>query len=420
MTYPERHRNHEIETLSDRYLKNNIPISWVVNSFTIDYGTDYNCEVSIDGKVSGINFTVQLKGKETDNGKDFITIKKIKRTTINRWIRRLEPTMIVVYLVDENEAYWCWFEMDLVDLTKKNKTFQIKIPRENSYSKIDWNSVSSYLEEIFKRKNLLYKVPESSSNNDAWELYLNKEFDKALPIFKDFSKTHDNAIIWNALAVCNYELFHYREALIAINKAIELKSDNILILNKASILTEFGSLNKDQKMLLNAIELYNKLIESGEVSDTVFFNYSNALKGVGDFEGAERFLVETLKINPNYAQAWKNLGTIYWEFRLHDKEIQCYDKALRIEPNLQEALFSKGVTIFKVYGKTQEGLELMIKSTKISDRYMIDFPYAYFWIAEAFLELDRLDLALEWNVKGLDNNPSDEYLLIQNERIKQR
>lgn len=68
MTFPDRHRNHEIETLSDRYLNSIIPISWVVNKFTVDYGTDYNCEISLDGKVSGINFTIQLKGKEADKG----------------------------------------------------------------------------------------------------------------------------------------------------------------------------------------------------------------------------------------------------------------------------------------------------------------------------------------------------------------
>ncbi len=419
MTYPDRHRNHEIETLSERYLKNNIPISWVVNPFTIDYGTDYNCEISLDGKVSGINFTIQLKGKETDNDERFVTINKIKRTTINRWLRRLEPTMIVVYLVDENEAYWCWFEKDTVDLTKKNKTFQIKVSKDNVYSKINWDDITSYLIKVFQNKHLLYELPDKSENNDVWQLYFNKDFEKALPLFKELLKTNDDTIVWNAIAVCNYELFHYREALVAINRAIELKSDNTLFLNKASVLTEYGTMNNDKNMLFSAIEIFEKLINEGEISDTIYFNYSNALKGVGELEKAEIFLVETLKINPNYAQAWKNLGSLYWEFRLHEEEIQCYDNALNIDPELQEALFSKGVTIYKIFGKIQEGLDLMIKSTKISDRFKIDFPNAFFWIAEAYMDLKNVELALKWNKDGLDIFPSDKYLQAQKHRFGQ-
>ena len=141
MSLPNMHRNHEIEELSERYFRQNLPISWVVNKFVKDYGTDYNCEISKDRKVTGKNFTVQLKGKEKDAGKKYITIKNIKRNTINRWFNRLEPTMIIVYLVVEEEAFWCWLEYDTVDLSKPNRTFQIKVPRKNRLSKINWSEI---------------------------------------------------------------------------------------------------------------------------------------------------------------------------------------------------------------------------------------------------------------------------------------
>lgn len=418
MTYPDRHRNHEIETLSDRFLNNIIPISWVVNRFTVDYGTDYNCEISLDGKVSGINFTIQLKGKETDKDSDFIVIKKIKRTTINRWIRRLEPTMIVAYVVDENEAYWTWFDNNIVDLTKNNKTFQIKIHRDNQYSKINWDSITSYLVKIFTRKNLLYDIPEKGKHENVWSLYFDKKFDEALPIFKDLAKSNKDALILNALAICHYELYQYREALIAINESIALKDSKSLYLNKASILTELGTLNKDKQILLQAIDIYKNLMESDEITEQLIFNYSNALRAIGDFESAGLLLDEVIQMNPNNAQAWKNLGSIFWEYGMHDKEMECYNKALSIQPDLQEALFSKGVTLFKAFGETENGLELMIRSTKISDRFKFDFPHVYFWIAEAYLNLKSIEDAKKWNLLGLDIVPSDKHLLMQKERIE--
>lgn len=417
MTYPDRHRNHEIETLSDRFLNNKIPISWVVNKFQVDYGTDYNCEISLDGKVSGINFTIQLKGKETENNNDFILIKKIKRTTINRWIRRLEPTMIIAYIVDENEAYWTWFDKNMVDLTKKNRTFQIKIPRLKPYSKIDWELITAYLIKIFKRKNLLYDIPEKDENEKVWSLFFEKKFDKALPIFKDLAKSENDALILNAIAVCHYELYQYREALIAINGAIKLKESKSLYLNKASILTELGTLNKDKQILFQAIDIYKKLMESEELSEELFYNYSNALRAIGEYESAGQLLDEVIQINPNNAQAWKNLGSIFWEYGMHDRELECYDNALNIQPDLQEALFSKGLTLYKAFGETEKGLDLMIQSTKISDRFKFDFPHVYLWIAEAYLTLKSIEEAKKWNLLGLDIVPSDIHLLNQKERI---
>lgn len=418
MTYPDRHRNHEIETLSDRFLNNFIPISWVINKFTVDYGTDYNCEISLDGKVVGVNFTIQLKGKETEKDRGFILIKNIKRTTINRWLRRLEPTMIVAYVVDEKEAYWSWFDENIVDLTKKNKSFQIKISRDKPYSKIDWESVKSYLIEIFKRKNLLYNIPHKSDDGNVWRLYFDKKFDRALPVFKDLANSKNDALLFNGLAVCHYELYQYREALIAINQAISLKENNSLYLNKASILTGLGTLNKDKQILLQAIDIYKNLMVNEEKSEELLYNYSIALKSIGEFESAGLLLDEVIQINPNNAQAWKNLGSIFWEYGMHKKELDCYNKALSIQPDLQEALFSKGLTLFKAFGETEKGVDLMMRSTKISDRFKFDFPQVYFWIAEAFLILKSIDEAKKWNLKGLDIVPSDKYLLTQKDRIE--
>jgi tetratricopeptide (TPR) repeat protein len=419
MDLPYRHRNHEIEELSERFFKNCIPVSWVVNPFRIDYGTDYNCEISINGKVSGINFTVQLKGKETCSKNEFVSISKIKRTTINRWLNRLEPTMIVAFLVDENEAYWMWFENNSVDLTKGYDTFQIKIPRNNKFSKIEWSEISTYVEDIFGRKNFLYEIPCHDDNRNAWDLYFKHDYDKALPLFKDMSINDKNGTVWNALAFCYYQLYHYQDALISVNKALEYNQNKTFLLNKASILTEQGLLQKDKSKLNIAAQIFQTLLKQDNNSYILHYNYSNALKGLDDYQGAKFELIMCLKQNPNYAQAWKNLGSLYSEFGFYDKEIACYNKALTINPNLQEAIFSKGVVLYKVYNQVDQGLLLMLRSTEISNRFEIDFPYCFFWIAEAYIYKQSIELAEKWNEKGINNNPSDLYLLKQKERIEE-
>ena len=85
------------------------------------------------------------------------------------------------------------------------------------------------------------------------------------------------------------------------------------------------------------------------------------IKSIGQHEEAIKHYQECLKINPNHATAWKNLGQVYWDIHEHEKEIECYNKALAINPKLPQALFSKGVTLSRIYNQHEEGLKLMLK-----------------------------------------------------------
>ncbi len=419
MSFPKRHRNHEIEELSERYMRNCIPASWVTNKLQLDYGTDYNCEITIDNGVSGLNFSIQLKGKESEKHNRHVSIAGIKRTTINRWIKKLEPTMIVAYVVEDNEAYWTWVTVNTFDLTKNNKTFQIKIPKENKLSIIDWNNVENYLKQIFSKKHLLYKYPiPAVGESEVWSLFFAGKFEFALWHLKELSKTKNEAIIWNAIAVCYYEMHQYQNALVTINKAIELSKNKVLILNKASFLTEQGINDKDRNKLMLAVDIYHDLIDSNYDSFNLYYNYANALSALNEHYEAIYQYKEALSINPNYAQAWKNLGTGYFYLSMHTEELECYEKALLLEPNLPEALFSKGLTLYRVYGEVDKGLELMIKGTNLTDRFDHEFPMAFFWIAEGFITKGDFELASAWNKKGLLNNPTDNYLIKQKLKLK--
>lgn len=421
MNYPIRHTSHILETQSKIFLRNHVPIDWVLNEFHIDYGTDFNCEIAKKGFVTGTNFTIQLKAKEKDGNPEYITIS-IKRSTINRWINRLEPTMLVVFIQSESEAYWIWFEEDTVNLTKKNKEFQIKISRLNKVSAIDWESINRKLEEVFSRKHWLYEIPRATldlNEETTWANFFDGHFEKALIGLKIMIETKGSPILWNAISVCHYQVYHYQDALIAINKALQdLPTDNILLLNKAAILTEMGISAKDTNKLKAAVEIYERLIEKQYVSADLYYNYANALNTMNLKERAFNLFLECLRLSPNKAEAWKNLGSLYHDFGLFEQELECYEFALQINPSLQEALLSKGITLLKVYENVEEGLELMLKSVSISPKLELQFPYAYFWIAEAFLKQNKIEEAQDYNQRCLNLMPKDEYALLQAQRIQ--
>ncbi|SDG35853.1 tetratricopeptide repeat protein [Epilithonimonas hungarica] len=95
----------------------------------------------------------------------------------------------------------------------------------------------------------------------------------------------------------------------------------------------------------------------------------------------------------------------------HEEEIVCYDKALKINPNLPQALFSKGVTLSHIYKKHTEGLSLMLKSNEYEEEMMNGFPIGYFWIAYTYEKLDKIDESLRYIDKGLSIDPENLFML---------
>jgi tetratricopeptide (TPR) repeat protein len=418
---PTRHRNHEIETLSERYFKNCIPVSWVVNSFNIDYGTDYNCEIVEDRGVTGLNFTVQLKGKETEVNKDNILIS-LKRSTLNRWFNRLEPTMLIAYIVNEKEAFWIWMENNSVDLTSPNQSFTIKIPRQNKLSTIIWTDISSSVKLIFSRRHFLYTVPKvNNQNQEAWELYFENKFEKALPLFYDLIKEAGNDVsILEAIALSEYRVSNYQKALVYINKALEIDENANILLNKASILTEQGAFENNRAKINEALKIYYGLLERNFVSSSLYYNLGSALTKLEEHESSITNFKQAILLEPNNPEIWNNLGNSYMNIGEHYLEMDCYDKALSLNPDLPETLFSKGSSLFRYFGLKEEGLKLMLRATELTSRYELDNPYVFFWISECYLSKEDYRNSEIWNNKGLLFFPSDNFLSSQKERIKSK
>jgi len=413
-TLPNRHRNHEIETLSERFFKNCFPASWIINSFQIDYGIDYNCEITTNQKVTGNNFSIQLKGKETEHNLENIKIN-LKRSTINRWLVKLEPTMVIVYIVDENKAFWTWFENDTIDLTSKNENFAISISRKNDLSKINWQMISQYVESIFSRRNLLYDTPKvDDQNRVAWQAFFDTKYEKALSLFYEILNNNPkDASLLQAIALSEYKVFNYPKALVNINKALEIENNESFNLNKASILTEQGFFNKDDSKIYEALKIYEELLLNGHSSYSLFYNYGSALTKLNEFEKSIFYFKKAIKIDPNQSEVWNNLGNSYMNIGQHDCEMNCYENALLINPNLAETLFSKGSSLFRYFRNVEQGLPLMLQAVEKSNRHEIDNPYVFFWIAEAYLFIKDFENSLKWNRKGLIFFSTDQYLIRQ-------
>ena len=89
---PNRHRNHELETLSQRAFESAMPANLVVRPVSDDYGVDREAEVFDGDNTTGLTFKVQLKGTDKSG-----TTRRITRDHIEYWLSLDVPVLLVSY-----------------------------------------------------------------------------------------------------------------------------------------------------------------------------------------------------------------------------------------------------------------------------------------------------------------------------------
>lgn len=413
MNKPQRHNNHILETESSKFFNFHVPNEWYIDKPEHDYGIDYVVNITTNNQATGLSFSVQLKSKIKEKNNSFTTIT-LKHSTLGLFNIKLEPVLLVAYVREEKEAYWCWYNELEFNLTSSQKTYTISIPKANKLSQIDWGAISKYVQNIFSFKMLVEGIKSleydeiSNSQILAWKYYFSHDYEKSIFYFKNLlkEKPNDTAVL-EGLAQSQYNTFHYKEAINNINKAIELSGTSNQYLTKACILAEDGMQHGIKGKIIEAKNIFKEFLNQDNTQFIYHYNYANTLSRLGNNEEAIFHFELCLKLNPNFAQAWKNLGQVYFDIKEHEKELSCYDKALRINPHLSQALFSKGVTLSRIYNKAKEGLSLMLEAVGNDENILLEYQYTYFGIAYAYEKLGNIKEALNWINKGLEHYSED-------------
>lgn len=271
------------------------------------------------------------------------------------------------------------------------------------------NKVHAQITYTPELRHYIYHISKAER---AWQLYLQKDYERASIELKELvKKVSNNVHTWQALAMCQYVLFRYDEALVSINRALEIDAHNDDVLGlKASILTEDGIKNGGKANLLLARDIFKQLADKS-VLWVDHYNYGNVLEALHDYEKAKQEFLKAIDNNPQQAEVWKNLGSVYYHLNDHEREIECYDNALKINDKLSQALISKGVTLLKVFGNPEEAVQLIEKGLELEDSVCLQWTYAWYWLGEAYYKINDLQKALERVDKGLQITPSSYHLL---------
>ena len=128
----------------------------------------------------------------------------------------------------------------------------------------------------------------------------------------------------------------FDDAIVAYNKALQIKPDSPEALNKLGAALD----GKDQ--LDEAIAAYNKALQIKPDFHKALNNLGIAFARKGQFDEAIAALNKALQIKPDFPEALNNLGIVFARKGQLDEAIAAYNKALQLRPDSVEALNSLG------------------------------------------------------------------------------
>ena len=244
-----------------------------------------------------------------------------------------------------------------------------------------------------------------------------ERFEEAIPILDDALKYTDDKeglkIIHFHLGVSYFRLGELDKVIYEFEKAREYNDDPSLLLQIANcyemanqkekaldVLKEYSEIVPYNQDVKKKIENLKREINEPD-SDEIYNNKCLALINQYRFNEAIECYDKALKINPNNVKAWNNKAFALHNLNRLDEAIECYDEALKIDPNFISALQNKAFAL-RTLNRLEEAIECDEKTLKINPN---DFRS---WNNKAFTlhQLNRSNEAIECYNKSLEINPN--------------
>ena len=183
-------------------------------------------------------------------------------------------------------------------------------------------------EEHF-RKAILLK-PDHFETYNSLGVTLNKlnKLKEAETFFKkSISLNPRYADAYNNLGNTFKEMGRFEEAVINYQHSIRLKFEFPEAHNNLGmVFKELNNLDESEKSLRQAIKIKNNFAEA-------YNNLGDTLREKERYDEAEVSYQQALKFKPDYANAYSNLGILYHHRGLSKMSINCYSKAIYLDPN---------------------------------------------------------------------------------------
>ncbi|WP_078596413.1 tetratricopeptide repeat protein [Evansella clarkii] len=190
------------------------------------------------------------------------------------------------------------------------------------------------------------------------------------------------------------------------------------------VLSENGVINKNGKMVRLGIKHFEKQLRLLEKLDNldkeaylIYYNLGTSYLALAtidreDPETALQYYKLALELDNRAPELYKNMGSVYGLLHLHDKEVEFYEKALSLNPNLFEGLCAMGAVKLKYENNPKDALKYY-KKALMQENEIQRFPGLFKGTAEAYLKNNQINEAVEIIDRGLKYFPTNEILVEQ-------
>ena len=133
----------------------------------------------------------------------------------------------------------------------------------------------------------------------------------------------------------------------------------------------------------------------------------------GSFSLALGAYESAIQVDPNYVDAYVNIGTLYYDQKKFEKAQRYYRQAIARDPHHTKAYFNLG-NVLDELGCTDKAIELYEKAIEVDPT----FWDAYFNLAAACQKLGTQDKAIKYWIAYLELAPNSEHADFARRRLK--
>lgn len=186
-----------------------------------------------------------------------------------------------------------------------------------------------------------------------------KRYSQAEEAFKkalDLDPNHYS--FWNNLGNTYKDQDRFEEAIEAYQQGLAVNPKGWEVLNNVG--TAYAALGKKE----DAKASYVKSLELNPNQQEANANLAGMAIEAKDFDTAQKHFETILSMNANNAEGWFSLGTVYQLKLMINHALECYDKALAINPNEYRAMYNAALILIE-QAQYAQGLMLLRKVVEL-------------------------------------------------------
>ena len=240
--------------------------------------------------------------------------------------------------------------------------------------------------------------------NRGVELYNSNNYKEAIIVVdKALQLDPNNADSWNIKAAALAELGNFEDAVAALDKAIAINPEETAFRqNQSGVWHRKGLRFAKSNHFEDAINAFNKAIEVYPGLANPWYDKGLSLLMLDRFEESVTAFNSALKIKPNWIDAWNNKGHALSGLNRYAEANEAFDEAIKLSPCNDGFWYSKAYCLYRL-NRNAEAIYAYDKVIEINPHY----PGVWNRKTSALMKIGLFEDALKANDRLLEINYLD-------------